>query len=69
MVSQAQTLLELVALEYVFRAPDGETAFATVHTEDDHRETWPIRSRGFRRWLVRAFYRLEGKPPAAQGCR
>jgi hypothetical protein len=52
-------------LEEVFRSPDGETAFATVRV-DAHHETWPIRSRGFRRWIARKFYEIENKPPSAQ---
>src|SRR5262249_54780521 len=31
-----------------------------------HRETWAIRSKGFRRWLARLFYDSVGKPPSAQ---
>ena len=31
-----------------------------------HYETHPIKSKGFRRWLLRAFYGLQGRPPGAQ---
>lgn len=63
--SQAQRLVELVPDEALFRSTDGETAFVTI-TMNAHRETWPIRSKGFRRWLVGCFYLAEGKPPSAQ---
>lgn len=64
-ISQSQILAAIIDLEEVFRSTDGETAFATV-TVNDHRETWPIRSKVFRRWLVGRFYGIEGKPPSAQ---
>jgi hypothetical protein len=31
-----------------------------------HRETWPIRSKGFRFWLLERFYKATGKAPSAQ---
>jgi hypothetical protein len=40
--------------EELFHAPDG-TAFVTIPV-DDHFETWPVRSRGFKRWLSREFF-------------
>jgi hypothetical protein len=63
--SQAQRLVELVPDEALFRSTDGETALVTI-TMNAHRETWPTRSKGFRRWLVGCFYLAEGKPPSAQ---
>ncbi len=63
--SQAQRLIELVADGALFRSTDGETAFASVPV-GDHRETWPVRSKGFRRWLVGMFYQTEKRPPSAQ---
>jgi hypothetical protein len=62
---QAQRLVELVADEALFCSTDGETAFATLPV-GDHHETWPVRSKGFRRWLVGRFYLMDDKPPAAQ---
>jgi len=32
----------------------------------DHRETWPVRSRGFRQWLARRFFEQRGKAPSSQ---
>jgi hypothetical protein len=63
--SQAAGLVELVSDEALFRATDGDTAYATVAV-DDHQETWPIRSKAFRRYVVHRFWQREGKPPAAQ---
>jgi hypothetical protein len=63
--SQAQRLVELVPEEALFRSTDGETAFATLPA-GDHLETWPVRSKGFRRWLVGRFYQMDEKPPRAQ---
>ncbi|MFZ0146770.1 MAG: hypothetical protein WAM72_00230 [Xanthobacteraceae bacterium] len=31
-----------------------------------HRETWPIRSKGFRRWLARCFYETTGGAPSSE---
>jgi hypothetical protein len=51
----ADVLIELSArAEELFHAPDG-TGFATIPV-CDHLETWPIRSKGFRRWLAREFF-------------
>jgi hypothetical protein len=63
--SQAAALVDLVADEALFRVSDGDTAYATIAV-DDHQETWPIRSKSFRRYLVHRFWEREGKPPAAQ---
>lgn len=52
--SQADVLVELAAEAELFRSPDG-TAFADVVVEG-HRQTWPLRGRGFRHWLTRRFY-------------
>jgi hypothetical protein len=62
---QAQRLLSLAEPAELFHALDGETAYGTIPV-GDHRETWPIRSKGFRRWLVRRFFVEERKPPNAQ---
>jgi hypothetical protein len=57
--SQADALLELALVAELFLAPDG-TGYADVIVHG-HRETWPIRSRGFRRWLARRFFETEYK--------
>jgi len=63
--NQAKTLVHIVDLEQVFLAPDRDTVYATVSV-DGHRETWPVRSRGFKRWITRKFFAIEEKPPGSQ---
>ena len=48
----------------LFHTPEGE-AYATMEV-DGHLETWPLKVRGFRRWLARRFYDEEDKAPGAQ---
>lgn len=52
--TQADILIELAQSAGLFHAPDG-TGFADLDI-NGHRETWPIRSMGFRRWLARRFF-------------
>jgi hypothetical protein len=52
--TQADLLVKLSAPAELFHAADG-TAFADINVKG-HRETWPIRSKGFRRWLARLFF-------------
>jgi len=46
--TQADILIELAQEAELFHAPDG-TGFADLNI-NCHRETWPIRAKGFRRW-------------------
>jgi hypothetical protein len=62
--TQAQLLVELASDAELLHTPDGE-AYATVAV-DGHRETWPIKSKGFRQWILRKFHRRCGKPPGSQ---
>jgi hypothetical protein len=64
-MSAAEMLVTIAQIAPVFRAVDGDTCYATVEI-DGHRETWPVRSKGFRRWLVGKFYEFERKPPGGQ---
>ena len=48
----------------LFHTPD-QQAYATI-TIDNHRETWPVRSRGFRLWLARKYFEKRGKAPGTQ---
>jgi hypothetical protein len=58
---QADMLIDLAATAELFHAPDG-TGFADLDI-NGHRETWPIRGKGFRRWLARRFFQAtEGAP-------
>lgn len=62
--SQATRLAALANNAELFTNPDGD-AYGRVDC-DGHAETWPVRSRGFRRWLVRQFYEQEERSPSAQ---
>ena len=52
--SQADILIELAQTAELFHAPDGK-AFAGLLI-NGHRETWPVRSNGFKLWLARRYY-------------
>src|SRR5258706_5795400 len=56
-------LNEMVLCEELFHTPSG-VAFADFIT-DGHRETWPIRSKRFRTWVRRCYYRATGAAPGA----
>lgn len=51
----------------LFHTPGGHDSegYATI-TVGEHRETWAINSRAFKRWLQRQFYKAEGKAPGGQ---
>jgi hypothetical protein len=57
-------LVELAQDAELFHTPDG-TPYAdfVVHA---HRETWPIRTKGFRRWLGRRYYEETRSAPNAE---
>lgn len=63
-VSQATRLLELAEDADLFHAPNGDP-YAVLDLID-HRETWPVRSGGFRDWLRHAYYRDRKASPSAQ---
>lgn len=64
--SQADLLVEVVARGGVELFHDAQDdAYATLRV-GEHRETWPLRSGGFRGWLRREFYRQHQKTPNAQ---
>jgi hypothetical protein len=59
--TQADILVDLAQTVELFHAPDG-TGFADLDA-NGHRETWPIRSKRFRRWLARCFFEaMRGAP-------
>lgn len=66
--SQAERLIALARPADLFLARDGETACASV-TVNKHRETWALRSRGFRLWLTHQFYISEGRAPGGDALR
>ena len=63
-ISQATELVALAADAELFHSPDGD-AFATIEVEG-HDETWPLRTKAFRRWLARLFYDEQDKAPGTQ---
>jgi hypothetical protein len=52
--SQADSLIELTQAVELFHSPDG-VGFADLDI-NGHRETWAIRSKGFKRWLAQRFF-------------
>src|SRR6516162_3414402 len=62
--TQADILVDLAQTAELFHAPDS-TAFADIDI-NGHRETWPIRSKGFKRWLARHFYEATGGAPSSE---
>jgi len=62
--TQAEQLIKLASDAELFH--DFNTkGFATIDV-DSHGETWPVRSKGFRSWLLRRFFQATGKAPSAQ---
>jgi hypothetical protein len=62
--TQADVLIELAASAGLFHTADG-AGFADLDVEG-HRETWPIRARGFRRWLARRFFEATHGAPSTE---
>ena len=62
--SLVEVLLRIVSATELFHAPD-ETPYADI-TVENRRETWPVKSRGFERWLVREFLNAEGGAPSKE---
>lgn len=61
----ADHLVDLALAEAkIFRTPN-RIAFADIIV-DGHRETWPIRSEGFRRWLTGRFYEENKSAPSSE---
>ena len=64
---QADILIDIAQAAELFHAPDG-TGFADLDI-NGHRETWPIRSKGFRRWLARSYFEQTDGAPIPRRCR
>lgn len=62
--TQADILIGLAQTAELFHAADG-AGFADLDI-DGHRETWPIRAKGFRRWLARRFFEVTGGAPSSE---
>jgi hypothetical protein len=63
--TQSQLIVECAAGIELFHTPE-MVAYASLRV-GEHREIWPIKSKGLRGWLTREFYQKHGKPPASQG--
>ena len=61
---QADLLIDLAQEAELFHSPDA-TAFADLLV-NGHRETWPVRTKGFRRWLARRFFEATGGAPNSE---
>jgi hypothetical protein len=62
--TQADILIDLAQSAELFHTADG-TGFADFDI-NGHRETWPIRAKGFRRWLARRFFEATGGAPSSE---
>jgi len=61
---QADLLIEMAQEAALFHGPDA-TAFADLQV-NGHRETWPVRTKGFKRWLARRFFEATGGAPNSE---
>jgi hypothetical protein len=59
--TQQDILLTIASVAELFHTPD-EDGYGIIPI-NDHRETWPIRSKGFRRWLSHEFFKSQKKGP------
>ena len=62
--TQADILIGLAQNAELFHTADG-AGFADLDI-NGHRETWPIRAKGFRRWLARRFFEETGGAPSSE---
>lgn len=63
-LNQADILIALAESAELFHTAD-EVAYAHFEVKD-HRETWPVRHRGFKRWLTRRYLEEIGKAPSSE---
>jgi hypothetical protein len=66
-LSQADRLVLLAGDVEVFHTPGGydSEGYASLRV-NGHRESWPVSSKGFRRWLSKRFFDEYGKAPGGQ---
>lgn len=62
--SQSSVLVALAEDAELFHTAEGDT-YATIAI-NNHRETWALKSRGFRDWLSKHYYESEGSIPNSQ---
>ncbi|MCH8999527.1 MAG: hypothetical protein IID48_14870, partial [Proteobacteria bacterium] len=61
---QADILIGLAADAGLLHTPDG-TGYVDLEI-NGHRETWPIRGKGFRRWLARRYFEATDGAPSSE---
>jgi Bifunctional DNA primase/polymerase, N-terminal/Primase C terminal 1 (PriCT-1) len=65
--SQATQLVALAQGVELFHTPGGYDSEGYASLEvNGHRETWPVSSKGLRRWLSKRFYEESGTAPGSQ---
>ncbi|WP_141551863.1 ATP-binding protein [Priestia megaterium] len=62
--TQAQLLIKFTANVELFHTSEGE-AYARLPV-NGHLETWILRGKGFRLWLIKQYYEVHDKPPGGQ---
>ena len=62
--TQAELLVRCAARAELFHTPAGEN-YATIPVAG-HKEIHPVRSKDFRRWVVRRFFEMYDRQPGAQ---
>ena len=62
--TQADILIDLAGTADLFHDTDG-TPYADIEI-NGHRETWSVRSKGIRQWLVRQFFEETGRAPNSE---
>jgi hypothetical protein len=62
----AEILIELAKDADLFRTPD-QIAYADIAGNGGHRETWAVKSAGFRRWLTLLYFAETNRAPNAEG--
>ena len=65
--NQADALIALASDAALFH-DDTATAYADIDV-DGHREFWPIRSKGFREWLLHRYFRANQTAPSGEAMR
>ncbi len=61
--TQADILLRLARDAATFFHVPGEDDVYTIIQVKEHRETWPLKSRGFKRWLINRYLKAMGCSP------
>ncbi|MBI3329654.1 MAG: hypothetical protein HYZ81_23480 [Nitrospinae bacterium] len=65
-ISQATGLVELAADLDLFHTSGADSEAYAIIPVEGHREVWPLKAKGFRRWLERKFHGEYGKVPGGQ---